>query len=289
MYDYNVIYSECIKLYPDMKDIVEYIKEIQQPATGERIELYRKIQAGDKIAKQRLIESYLPITLRLSTKAAVKNKMPLRDLFSDAAIAVCEKLVKYDEVEFSFLTSHVLSGVNHAIQKHINSFKYDFHISKTVFEAIPKVKEAKYRCSGIMDYELIFQISQITSLPSYMVRQALLCIEIPLCYDELYNDVWYDGERLILDYIERIEIRDIIKRFFSYSRSWESQYYSGLTDREYKIIRLRYGIFDNDRYSLSEIAKIFDISEKCVRRIERRALAKLRKLSPLRDYIGYEK
>lgn len=182
-----------------------------------------------------------------------------------------------------------MRGVNHAIQKHIRSFKYDFPISKTVFEAIPKVKEAKYRCSGIMDYELIEKISQITSLPSYMVSQALLCIEAPLCYDELYNDAWYDGERLILDYVEISEVRTILKDFFSYSRTWESQYFSGLTDREYKVIRLRYGLFDNDRYSLSETADMFFLSEKRVRQIEGRALAKLRKLRPLRDYIGFEK
>ena len=289
MYDYNEIYSECIKLYPDMKDIVEYIKEISPVEKGERIVLYRKMQNGDKAAKKRIIDSYLPITLRLSMEAAIKSDMPIRDLFSDAVIGLCDKLVKYNEDEFSILTSYVLRGVNHALQKHIRSFKYDFPISKTVFEAIPKVKEAKHCCSGIMNHELISQISQITSLPSYMVRQALLCSEIPLCYDELYNDAWYDGERQILDYIERMEIRDIIKGFFSYSRTWESQYYSGLTDREYKVIRLRYGLFDNDRYSLSETADMFFLSEKRVRQIEGRALAKLRKLRSLRDYIGFEK
>ena len=124
LYDYNVIYSECIKLYPYMKDTVEYIKEIQPPAKGERIKLHRKMQTGDKIAKKRLIESYLPITLRLSTKAAVKNEMPLRDLFSDSVIAVCDKLVKYNEDEFSVLTSYVLRGVNHVIQKHIRNCIY---------------------------------------------------------------------------------------------------------------------------------------------------------------------
>ena len=148
-----------------MKDIVEYIKGISPAEKGERIVLHRKMQNGDKAAKKRIIDSYFPITLRLSMDAAVKNGMPLRDLFSDAVIGLCDKLVKYNEDEFSTLTSYVLRGVNHAIQKHIRSFKYDFPISKTVFEAIPKVKEAKYRCSGIVDYELIAKISQITSLP----------------------------------------------------------------------------------------------------------------------------
>lgn len=248
--------------------------------------MHRKMQNGDKIAKKRIIDSYMPITFRLSMEAAIKNRMPLRDLFSDAVIGLCDKLVKYNEDEFSVLTSYVLRGVNHAIQKHIRSFKYDFPISKTVFEAIPKVEEAKHCCSGIMYYELIAKMSEITSLPSYMIRQALLCIETPLYYDEVFNDAWYDGERQILDYIEISEVRTILKDFFSYSRTWESQYYSGLTDREYKVIRLRYGLFDNDRYSLSEMADMFFVSEKRVRQIESRALAKLKKLKPLRDYIG---
>lgn len=43
LYDYNEIYSDCIKLYPDMKDVVEYIKEISPVEKGERIVLYRKM------------------------------------------------------------------------------------------------------------------------------------------------------------------------------------------------------------------------------------------------------
>lgn len=60
------------------------------------------------------------------------------------------------------------------------------------------------------------------------------------------------------------------------------------TDREYKVIRLRYGLFDDDRYSLSETADMFFLSEKRVRQIESRALAKLKKLKLLRRYIGLE-
>lgn len=182
LYDYDEVYSECLRLYPDMKDIVEYIKGISPVEKGERIILHRKMRNGDKAAKKRIIDSYLPITLRLSLEAAVKDEMPLRDLFSDAVIGLCDKLVKYNEDEFSVLTSYVLRGVNHAIQKHIRSFKYDFPISKTVFEAIPKVEEAKHCCSGIMYYELIAKMSEITSLPSIERVQYRICSKYFYCY-----------------------------------------------------------------------------------------------------------
>ncbi len=294
MYDYDTIYAECIKLYPDMMDIIEYIKGILPLKAGERYVLYNHMKNGDKSAKNRLMNAYLPVALRLSMEAAIKNEIPLWELFSDATIGLYENLMKCGEEELRQLTMCVSRWINHAIGIHIKKYKYAFPVHSQVNTAIPIVKKAKEECVGVSKFNTIGEISKITSLPKATVKLALLCIEPPLNYYEYSKDLWYDGDQIIHRRIIAFEVENMMREIFSQSKHIvyshrDTQlivpYSLRLTDREKSIICKRYGMFRNEILSYEEIAEAYDLSINRIRQIEHKALSKLRGIKELKKYI----
>lgn len=89
---YEEIYQRCIEICPNMKLLIERIRQIPPPKNKEREILFQKIKSGDKTAKNRLVEMYLRNALRIALEAADISSLPLDDIFSETVIGLMERL-----------------------------------------------------------------------------------------------------------------------------------------------------------------------------------------------------
>ena len=87
-------------------------------------------------------------------------------------------------------------------------------------------------------------------------------------YCESIKGKYYDGENVVLKHICQIQLCQLINSAVT-----------TLTDREQKILNLRFGLENFDKHSYKEIAEMYYIDKNRVRQIERRALHKLRACS----------
>ncbi|WP_337402650.1 hypothetical protein [Porcipelethomonas sp.] len=89
---YEQIYQRCMEICPDMKPLIERIRQIPPPQYREREILFQKVKSGDRNAKNRLVEMYLRNALRIALEAAEVSSLPLEDIFSEAVIGLMERL-----------------------------------------------------------------------------------------------------------------------------------------------------------------------------------------------------
>lgn len=89
---YEQIYQRCIEICPDMKPLIERIRQIPPPQYREREILFQKIKLGDKTAKNRLVEMYLRNALHIALEAAEISSQTLEDIFSETVIGLIERL-----------------------------------------------------------------------------------------------------------------------------------------------------------------------------------------------------
>ena len=89
---YEQIYQRCMEICPDMKPLIERIRQIPPPQYREREILFQKIKLGDKTAKNRLVEMYLRNALHIALEAAEISSQTLEDIFSETVIGLIERL-----------------------------------------------------------------------------------------------------------------------------------------------------------------------------------------------------
>lgn len=199
---------------PNIKPLIEKIRQIPPPKYREREILFQKIKSGDKTAKNRLVEMYLRNALHIALEAAEVSSLPLEDIFSEAVIGLMERL--NCPTENKNYSAFISAGMR------IKAYNY------------VRKNDVKF-----MSYE---------------------------DYCEKIKDKYYDGERLM---IRRLYLEQL-------NETLSGVLFINLTDREKRVLNLRFGLGDHDKLSHKKIAEIFDTDKKRIRYIEQRALRKLK-------------
>lgn len=119
--DYEEIYSRCIKICPDMKNIIEQIRSIKPPERNESKKLLLKADQGDISAKRRLIEMYLRIALKYALYTAERYEAPLDDLFSDAVAGLMKYAKNYSTPNRYSFKNYVSIGIGNTLRKSVDN------------------------------------------------------------------------------------------------------------------------------------------------------------------------
>ena len=211
---YEQIYQRCIEICPDMKPLIERIRQIPPPQYREREILFQKIKSGDKTAKNRLVKMYLRNALRIALESAEVSSLPLDDIFSETVIGLMERL--NCTATYKNYSAFISAGMR------IKAYNY-------VWE-----NDIKF-----MSYE---------------------------DYCEKIKGKYYDGEGLIIRRLYLEQLHETLSGVL----------FINLTDREKRVLNLRFGLGDHDKHSHKRIAEIFDTDKKRIRYIEQGALRKLK-------------
>ena len=267
-----------------------YLKEISKIpllTAEEEKELGRRVQKGDRDALQKLIESNLRFVIKISKKYR-KSGLPFLDLINEGNIGLMEAARRFDPDRGVRFTSYAVWWIRQAILHFLSQ-------ASQVFRVSPKTANILYRVATT----LAKKRSQENEVPT----REQLAVEIGVTLNELNaaleaaagtlsldHPIDESGDLVLGDTLEQHRIVSAdIQTVNHHLKDQIGQSLGSLTQMEEKVLRLRFGLDDDDPLTLKEIGDRMNLSRERIRQIEAQALGKLRRSSTapaLQSYLN---
>ena len=265
----NIQLNDPVKMY--LKEIgrVPLLKPEDEP------EIAKRIEAGDEEARNILISSNLRLVVSIAKKYVGRGMLFL-DLIQEGNMGLIKAVDKFDYskgFKFStYATWWIRQAITRAIADQARTIRIPVHMVETINKLTrvqrqlvqelgrdPSAEEISARMDGITP-EKVREIQKIALEP--------VSLETPIGEedDSHLGDFIEDKEALSPDqYASNQLLKDEINSVLS-----------GLTDREEKVLRLRFGLYDGRTRTLEEVGKEFNVTRERIRQIEAKALRKLK-------------
>ena len=247
-----------------------YLKEIGKVpllSAEEEIELAKRMENGDEAAKKRLAEANLRLVVSIA-KRYVGRGMLFLDLIQEGNLGLIKAVEKFDYrkgYKFStYATWWIRQAITRAIADQARTIRIPVHMVETINKLI--------RVSRQLLQELGREILKISQEP--------VSLETPIGEEE---------DSHLGDFIQDDNVPvPADAAAFTLLKEQLVEVLSTLTDREQKVLRLRFGLDDGRARTLEEVGKEFNVTRERIRQIEAKALRKLRHPSrsrKLKDYL----
>ena len=266
-----------------------YLKEIGKVpllSADEERELAQKMEKGDEEAKKRLAEANLRLVVSIA-KRYVGRGMLFLDLIQEGNLGLIKAVEKFDYrkgYKFStYATWWIRQAITRAIADQARTIRIPVHMVETINKLI-RVQRQLLQELGREPYPE--EIAVKMNLPVERVReiqkisQEPVSLETPIGEEEdshLGDFIQDDNVPVPADAAAETMLKEQLDEVLQ-----------TLTDREKKVLRLRFGLDDQRARTLEEVGKEFDVTRERIRQIEAKALRKLRHPSrsrKLKDYL----
>lgn len=266
-----------------------YLKEIgSYPllTIEEEISLAKRIESGDEFAKQILAESNLRLVVSIA-KRYVGRGLSFLDLIQEGNLGLIKAVDKFDYSKGYKFSTYATWWIRQAITRSIADQSRTIRIPVHMSEVINKT----YRVSRTLLQELgreptEQELVEAMGLPIEKVREILKVSSDPISLD---TPIGEEDDSHLGDFIKDDTIMGP-EEAASYSvlQDQISKLLDTLTEREQRVLVLRFGLQDGRSRTLEEVGKEFNVTRERIRQIEAKALRKLRHPSRARMLKGYE-
>ena len=293
LYD-NDIFNDDYYEEDDKKPQVsehEYLKVRKVKMSNNQ--LLQLIHEGSEQAKQDLcIKNYGLVKEWVSKYGRLYgNKLDYEDLEQAAMIGMLKAAERFDFSLDTQFSTYAVWWIRQSITRTIMDEGFTIRIPVHKMEQIAKVARADAKYMNVSDYyKRVELISKETDLSCKDVEQ---CLMLRMCYlnsRSLDVPIGEEQDTVLMDMIpddddDFIDPEDIAA--FQLLREQLIEVVGTLTEREQKVIRLRFGLDDGRQRTLEEVGKEFNVTRERIRQIEAKALRKLRHPSRSRKLKGY--
>ncbi|ROR31717.1 RNA polymerase primary sigma factor [Mobilisporobacter senegalensis] len=266
-----------------------YLKEIgSYPllTIAEEIELAKKIEDGDSFAKQTLAESNLRLVVSIA-KRYVGRGLSFLDLIQEGNLGLIKAVDKFNYTKGFKFSTYATWWIRQAITRSIADQSRTIRIPVHMSEVINKT----YRVSRNLLQELgrepsEQELADAMNLPIEKIREILKVSADPISLD---TPIGEEDDSHLGDFIKDDTIvgpEDAAS--YSVLQDQIGKLLETLTEREQRVLILRFGLQDGRTRTLEEVGKEFNVTRERIRQIEAKALRKLRHPSRVRLLKGYE-
>ncbi len=250
----------------------------------ERLEFIADAEDGDQ-ARAHLIQANLRLVVSVAKKY-VGRGLSFLDLIQEGNIGLMKATDKFDYTRGFKFSTYATWWIRQAITRAISDQSRTIRLPVHVGETINRVKKTGHRLQQILEREPTHEeIARALDIGDEKVRQVLDVSRHPV---SLEAPVGQDGDAFLGDFIEDETLPaplDMASQQLLKSQIGDSL--QKLTDRERRIIQLRYGLEDGRYRTLEEVGREFGITRERIRQIEAKALRKLRHPNYSRKLRGY--
>ena len=266
-----------------------YLKEIGKVSlltADEEIELAKRMEQGDEEAKKRLAEANLRLVVSIA-KRYVGRGMLFLDLIQEGNLGLIKAVEKFDYrkgYKFStYATWWIRQAITRAIADQARTIRIPVHMVETINKLIRVSRQLLQELGREPTPE---EIAEEMKMPVDRVREILKISQEPV---SLETPIGEEEDSHLGDFIQDDNVPvPADAAAFTLLKEQLIEVLGTLTEREQKVLRLRFGLDDGRARTLEEVGKEFNVTRERIRQIEAKALRKLRHPSrsrKLKDYL----
>ncbi|MGI5983928.1 MAG: RNA polymerase sigma factor RpoD [Sakamotonia sp.] len=266
-----------------------YLKEIGKVpllTSEEEIELAKRMELGDEEAKKKLAEANLRLVVSIA-KRYVGRGMQFLDLIQEGNLGLIKAVEKFEYrkgYKFStYATWWIRQAITRAIADQARTIRIPVHMVETINRLVRAQRQLLQTLGREPSPE---EVAKEMELPVERVREIMKISQDPV---SLETPIGEEEDSHLGDFIQDDQVTvPADAATFTLLHEQLMEVLDTLTEREQKVLRLRFGLDDGRPRTLEEVGREFNVTRERIRQIEAKALRKLRHPSrskKLKDYL----
>jgi len=275
---FEILKSGTGERLPDFVQI--YLREIGQTpllTPQEERKLAKRLAKGDKEAKQRLIQANLRLVVSNAKKYINRSRgLSFLDLIQEGNIGLTRAVEKFDYRKGFKFSTYATWWIRQAISRAIADYGRTVRIPVHMVETIGKYKKVKRKLQSELNRdplpeeiaaEMKIDVDKVFNL--IKLDQEIVSLDKPVTTDEEETSI---GDFIQDEHVAGPEEVASFKMFQGQLR----EVLNTLTERERKVVEMRFGLIDGVSHTLEEVGNMFNITRERVRQIEAKSLEKMK-------------
>ena len=257
-----------------------YLRDIQRTPllnSESEKELARKVELGDKDARNKMIESNLRLVVKIS-KRYVNRGLPFLDLIEEGNLGLIKAVSRFSlakECRFStYATWWIRQAIERALTNQARTVRLPVHVSNDISRMLRTARNLSHE---LQREPSVQEIAEAMKAKLVYVRRMMTLLRHTCSIDSPMGE---GNDYALIDTIQDSSMaspHDQLENIGQFELI--SEHFDTLTESEQKILTLRFGLDDNEPQTLDVIGQQFGVTRERIRQIEVKCLEKLRRNS----------
>ena len=283
----NYIFGDSSSASNAMKMYLKEIEEYKMLTASEEIELAKEIDNSIPEAKEKFINANYRLVVSIAKKYRKEN-VDMLDLIQAGNIGLIKAVEKYDYKKGFKFSTYATWWIKQSITRYIDDCENTIRIPVHLHQRINFIKRKKQELSNELQREpSLDELAEVCDMEPDKILEILkrdknvVSLDTPIKEDEDSSLVEFIPSDANLDdvVIHEVEQKNLREKI--------DELLTGLNDQEQKVLRMRFGLDDDDPKTLEEIGKVFGVTRERIRQIEAKAIRKLRHHSRLKQLKNF--